>query len=203
MNISRYVATACLMLIACGMAAYGQNDPKQNVESSYDISLKIILGSNEAGKNTDLGQDLSAVSRQIRSTFPFASYKLAATFVGRISNAGNYDYKSVSNFFGPETETKAMPLTFLEWGVSNFRSGQNVKGENAFQAQQLRFGAKVPIPSGRAGEQGKSAAEVSYEWIGLNLGRISFTENSPTLIGTLNLPGSDGTLFLIMTIRPA
>lgn len=190
------------MLIACGIAAYGQNDTKPNVENSYDISLKIIIGSNDAGKNTELGQELTNVSRQIRSAFPFASYRLSSTFVGRISNAGNYEYKSVSNFFGPEADPRAMPLTFLEWSVNNLRSGQNSKGETAFQAQQLRFGAKVPVSAGRTDEPGKKAPDVNYEWIGLNLSRISFAENSPTLIGTLNLPGTDGTLFLVLTIRP-
>ena len=49
----------------------------------------------------------------------------------------------------------------------------------------------------------KTAAVTNYESIGLNLRRISLVENTPTMIGTLNLPGTNGTIFLIMTVRSA
>ncbi len=199
----RYICALWLMLASLGIAAYGQGDPKQAIDASYDISLKIVIGSNEAGKSGDLGQDLAGVSRQLRSTFPFASYRLAGTFIGRISNTGNYEYKSVSNIFEPVAGQRNSP-TFLEWNVSNLRSGQTAKGENAFQIQQLRFGARVPVVvDGDGPEAGKRASGVSYESIGLSLVRIGLAEGAPTLIGTINLPGSEGTMFLVMTIRPS
>lgn len=183
---------------------YGQTDARTPLEPSYEMSLQIIIGSNEAGKGADLGQNLAAVSRQLRAVFPFSQYRVAGTFIGRISNSGNYEYKSVSNIFGQESEPKTMIPTFLEWSVNNFRSGQTVKGETGFQAQSLRFGARVPVAvSGLREDTGKAVSTVNYESVGLNLGRVGLAENSPTLIGTLNLPGADGTIFLVMTIRGA
>ena len=44
---------------------------------------------------------------------------------------------------------------------------------------------------------------ISYESIGLVLHGLGFAENVPTLIGTVNLPGADGTIFLVMTVRSA
>ncbi|MBK6749971.1 MAG: hypothetical protein IPG67_08175 [Acidobacteria bacterium] len=198
-----YICAFWLMLASFGIAAYGQGDSKQTIDASYDTSLKIVVGSNGTGKSGDLGQDLAGVSRQLRSTFPFASYRLAGTFVGRISNTGNYEYKSVSDIFEPAAGQRYSP-TFLEWSLNNLRSGQTAKGENAFQVQQLRFGARVPVVvDGDGGEAGKRVPGVSYESIGLSLVRINLAEGTPTLIGTINLPGSEGTMFLVMTISPA
>lgn len=192
------------MVLSFGIAVNGQSDAKQAVEPSYDISLRIIIGSNEAGKGSELGSDLAAVSRQLRSAFPFTGYRVVGTFMGRISNTGNYEYKSVSNIFGQEAEPKTMVPTFLEWSVNNLRNGQTSKGETGFQAQFLKFGARVPVAvSGLREDTGKVVSTVNYESIGLNLGRVGLAENAPTLIGTLNLPGADGTIFLVVTVRPA
>jgi len=206
--MKRYGSIYTLLFLAAMFAittnTYGQADPRPTLEPSYDISLQIIIGSNEAGKSADLGRDLTNVSRQLRSAFPFSGYRLAGTFMGRISNNGNYEYKSVSNIFGQEAEPKTMVPTFLEWNVTNLRNGQTAKGETGFQAQFLKFGARVPVAtSGVKEETGKMVSTVSYESIGLNLSRVGLTENLPTLIGTLNLPGADGTAFLVMTIRAA
>lgn len=198
-----YAAFFLLAVLAVGTQTYGQGDTRQALEPSYDVSLQLIIGSNEAVKSADLGQGLAAVSRQLRTGFPFAGYRLAATFMGRISNTGNYEYKSVANIFGQESEPKTSP-TFLEWSVGNFRNGQSAKGEPGFQAQYLKFGARVPLTAGGIkDDMGKPISTVNYESIGLSLGKVGFAENSPTLIGTLNLPGTEGTMFLVMTVRPA
>jgi hypothetical protein len=78
------------------------------------------------------------------------------------------------------------------------------KGQPGFQAQAFRFGARVPVVAGNArADGGVPTAGLSYESIGLSLSKIGFAENTPTLIGTLNLPGANGTIFLIMTVRAA
>jgi hypothetical protein len=42
----------------------------------------------------------------------------------------------------------------------------------------------------------------NYESIGLDLNRVTLAENTPTVIGTLTLPNTAGTLFLVMTAKP-
>ncbi len=42
---------------------------------------------------------------------------------------------------------------------------------------------------------------INYESVGLTMNRTSLGENKPTLIGTLSLPKTSGTLFLILTIK--
>ena len=77
-------------------------------------------------------------------------------------------------------------------------------GRTGFQADSFRFGARVPVVmSGPADASGKSLPIYNYEPIGIALSRVGLTDGSPTLIGTLNLPGTSGTIFLIMTVRSA
>jgi hypothetical protein len=190
------------LIFALSLAAHGQTDTRPQVEPSYEVSLQLLIGSNDATQRTDVPANLAAISKQLRSTFTFSNYRLATTFLGRISNNGNFEYKSVTNIFGQESTASSQ--TFLDWSVANFRTGPTAKGAPGFQAQAFHFGARVPVLVGGAkDENGKMSPVVNYESIGLGLGKMGFAENVPTLIGTLNLPGADGTIFLVMTVRSA
>ena len=171
------------------------------IEPSCEVSLQLIVGSNDAAKRGDIPENLTAISKKLRSTFSFANYRLANTFLGRISNNGNFEYKSVGDAFGQGSAGSTQ--TFLEWSMGNFRPGPTAQGAPGFQAQGFRFGARVPVMVGAREESGKMTPSLSYESIGLSLSRLGFAKNVPTLIGTVNLPGADGTIFLIMTVRPA
>jgi hypothetical protein len=77
-------------------------------------------------------------------------------------------------------------------------------GQTGFQADSFRFGARVPVLTGGSSDAaGKGAPIYNYEPIGIALSRVGLMGGSPTLIGTLNLPGTSGTIFLIMTVRSA
>ena len=200
-KLSIVILTICFGLTAA-IAANGQPEtPKMQVEASYDVELHLVIGSNDAGTRTELPNNLANVSRQLKSALPFTSYRVASTFLGRLSNTGNFEYKSLSNIFGQESELRSQ--TFLEWSLVNLRNLPTAKGGQGFQAQGFRFGARVPVTTGASvkDENGKSVAVVNYESIGLTLGKVGLAENVPTLIGTLNLPGANGTIFLVMTVK--
>lgn len=172
----------------------------QQIEPSYSVALQIVVGSNDNASRAELPAGLAAVSRDLKSTFGFSSYRLGGTFLGRVTNTGDYSYKSLSNIFGQESDYKSQ--TFLEWYVRTLKSGVTAKGPQGFQAQGFSFGARVPVTVGTAKDQsGKDQPIVNYEKIGLDLTKVSLPENIPTLVGTLNLPGTSGTLFLIMTVK--
>lgn len=202
MNQYRSLFTVFFVLMAAGAAAvYGQPETRQQVEPSYDVSLQLLIGSNAASGQGDVPDSLGAVSKQLKTAFSFSNYRLASTFLGRIANTGNFEYKSVTNVFG---EADARSGSFLEWSMSYFTNTSATGGKTAFQAQSFRFGAKVPIVTGSyKDESGKMNPVIQYESIGLNLKKVGLPENVPTLIGTLNLPGADGTIFLVMTVKAA
>lgn len=184
------------LIFVCSAVIHGQQ-----VEPSYDISLQLVVGANETVQGRELPADLTDIGRQLKTRFAFSEFRLASTFFGRISNTGTFQYQSVAIIFGKES----MPgtPTFLEWSLGDFRNMPTAKGQIGFQAKSFRFGAKVPVVTGTHEENGKNTPSISYEPIGLNLSKIGFQKNFPTLIGTLNLPGTSGTIFLIMTVRSA
>ncbi len=193
-------AFALSLIVAGALTASGQTDIKQ-IEPSYDLTLQLVVGSNDASRPGELPANLTAASKQLRSTFAFTNYRLANTLVGRVSNKGTFQYESTANIFGQDTDPHSQ--TFLDWSVANLRSMPNAKGQMGFEAQAFRFGARVPVVMGVKDEGGKMTPNIAFEPIGLKFDRVGLPENTPTMIGTLNLPGTGGTIFLFITIRSA
>lgn len=186
-------ATILFFLLAGAFPAFSQQDQKPQIEPSYEAVLQVVIGSDQAG---ELPQNLASTARQLRSTFGFSGYRLANTFVGRFSSGGSLEYKSVADIFG-QSQDSEIP-TFLDWNMGRLRVAQDERGQTAFQTDMFRFGARVPVRVGQP-----NAAAVNYESIGLSTARLSIPTGRPTLIGTLSLPKTSGTMFLVMTVRQA
>lgn len=207
MNRSKFIFQIAFSLLFCLLlftAANAQPSAKPQGDPSYDIFLQVIVGSNEAGERAELPGNLSNISRQLKANFAFSNYRLATTFIGRIGNEGNFEYKSVGNIFGEETDGESQ--TFLEYSLNNFRAMQEPRSDAAFQIGNFRFGARVPVKMGSPGkdENGKALpAMVAYEQIGIAASRLAVPENTPTLMGTLVLPKTRGTVFLVLTAKAA
>ena len=200
MNLSKHAFSLFvlpLLVLASFSITLGQSDPAQQLEPSYEVALHVVIGSNEPGGRTDLPANLSTISRHLKGNFSFSNYRLANTFLGRVSNTGTVEYKSVSNILGQETDAESQ--TFLEWSMGNFRALQN-----GFQARSFRFGARVPVRTGNFKDSaGGVNPVVNYESVGLSMNLIGLPANTPTLIGTISLPKTTGTIFLIATIKTA
>ncbi|HKX83613.1 MAG TPA: hypothetical protein VJL58_05270 [Pyrinomonadaceae bacterium] len=165
------------------------------------MSLQLLVGSNDASGKPELPSALAGITRQLKQNFAFSDYRVSNTFIGRIANGGNFEFKSISGITGREADPDTQ--SFLEWSMGRLMSVGAVGGKNAVQAQSFRFGAKVPVKVGSTKDGDAMRSVYNYEPIGLNLGRVGLAENTPTLIGTLSLPRTDGTIFVVMTVKPA
>ena len=195
--------TVCLLsvLLFGGLPIFAQSSSPK-VEASYEVVLQLIVGSNENGEGTALPANLRGMSGQLKNNFGFSNYRLDNTFVGRIAANGTFEYKSVSNSFGSGVDGETP--TFLEWTLGHLISSTDEKGRAAIMAQPFRFGAKVPVKVSTLVDGGtKTVSNTSYESIGLTVNQVSLAQNTPTLIGTLSLPRTTGTIFLVLTVRPA
>jgi len=196
-KFTNLIMSACMVALAT-IGAIGQQ-----AESSYDLTLQLVVGSNEAGAKTEMPSSLDQVAQDLKSRFGFSGYRLANTIHSRIVDAGGAEYKSLANIFG-ETADPMQP-SFMEMSVVDLRNLSQVKGAGMFQGRVFRFGAKVPVATGGSfkDETGKARPITAYEHIGLTLTKFNVPESQPTLVGTLNLPGTNGTIFLVMTIKSA
>jgi hypothetical protein len=185
--------------IALAASVYGQADPRQ-LEPSYEVSLQMIVGSDDGSGRQEMPASLSGISNHLKSRFAFKNYRLAGTIVGRIVNTGSFEHKSTMSMFA---ESRTTHPTFVEWTLGDLRIGPTGSGKQGFQAKAFRFGARVPMVVPRVGEGVNTSPIVNYEAIGLMIREVGLAVNSPTLIGTLGLPGVEGTVFLVITVRSA
>jgi hypothetical protein len=196
-----FIRVTCVSLMLLTFSAFVQAQQTAQVEPSFDVALQLVVGSND-GVRGDVPAELTGVTKQIKRSFGLTNYRLATTFIGRISNRGGFEYKSTSNIFGQESTGTTQ--TFLDWSLRDLRTMPTGNGRTGFQADSFRFGARVPVLTGGSSDPaGKGAPIYNYEPIGIALSRVGLMDGSPTLIGTLNLPGTSGTIFLIMTVRSA
>ncbi len=197
MNLSKQVLSIFVLLLLL-LTSYSVTPcQSEQLEPSYEVALHVVIGSNEPGGKTDLPAGLSVISKHLKGNFSFSNYRLANTFLGRVSNTGTVEYKSVSNILGEETDAESQ--TFLEWSMVNFRSLPT-----GFQAKSFKFGARVPVRTGSFKDaSGGATPVVNYESVGLTMYMIGLPANTPTLVGTISLPRTTGTIFLVATIKTA
>lgn len=162
---------------------------------NYDVVLQVIVGSNDP-QDSELPMELAPISKKLRSHFNFSGYRLANTFLGRVGENGNLEYKSVANILNKETGGDTP--TFLDWTIARFGGMPESGAKTEYHADTFRFGARVPVRTGPRPEM-----PVGYESIGLNLNRLGFLANTPTLLGTISLPQASGTMFLVITVKQA
>lgn len=171
-------------------------------DRSYEATLFVLIGSDDDAQRGDLPKSVDGVAKQIRDTFTFKNYRLMNTYYGRLANNGSLDYKSVSSLKNVSTELDSP--TFLDWQLANFKAEPAGSGRDSLSVQMFRFGARVPIVVSQihAGD-GRTNPVTNYESVGLTLNRLNIAENSPTLIGTISLPRTTGTVFLVLVIKQA
>ena len=200
MNLTKYglgLLVFPLLFLFSSISVSAQSDGSQQLEPSFEIALHVVIGSNDGASRAELPASLSTISKQLKGNFSFSNYRVANTFLGRVSNNGTVEYKSVSNILGLETDAETP--TFFEWSMGNFRAYQN-----GFQARSFRFGARVPVRTGTAKDAaGVASPVINYEAVGISMVGIGLPANTPTLVGTISLPKTAGTIFLVATVKTA
>jgi hypothetical protein len=186
------------LFLAAVISGSAQADQARPAEANYEAILHVLVSGGQSGEA--LPSSLGAVSQQIKGEFGSGTLRLINTYLSRLSNMGSLEYKGVSNAYALE----ALPgsPSFLDWKLAGLRNLQNAGGQPVYQFQGFRFGARVPVRVGNFQDE-KAPAPINYEAIGLTLDRMSVRDNVPTLIGTLTQPRTDGTLFLVLTVRDA
>ncbi|MCC7306962.1 MAG: hypothetical protein IT173_05310 [Acidobacteria bacterium] len=192
------IAAFALLLFTSTNSVSAQAAEAKPAEAAYEAVLHVLIAGGQSGGSVP--SSLSAVSKSIRSEFDTSNLRLINTYFGRLSNTGSIDYRGISNAYAAESMPGAP--SFLDWRLAGVRSIQDPSGQPAFHVGSFRFGARVPIRMAIYSDE-KNPAPVNYESIGLTVDRVSVRENTPALIGTLNQPRTDGTLFLVLTIRNA
>ncbi len=195
---SHIIAIAAVIVLG-SFSVFGQ--PAAASGQSYEATLHVVIGSDDAAQRGDLPKSLDSVAKHVREIFAFKNYHLLNTYYGRLADGGSLEYKSVSSLKDAATELDSP--SFLDWQLASFRAEPAEAGKGSLSMQVFRFGARVPIVIARSESDGGAAAPVrNYESVGLTLNKLTVRTDLPTLIGTISLPRTTGTVFLVLTIKP-
>jgi hypothetical protein len=185
------VVTIVVSLLLFSVGVFAQAAP---AESSFEVTLSVVSGSNDSSQKGELPAALSPIAKQLRSTFGFANLRLADTYVGRIGNNGSIQYKSLANIDG---NGQSSTPSFLDWQIAGLRNAAG--SASGVFINSFRFGARVPVMIG----QSANNSPIQYEGIGLTVDRMTAAINSPVLIGTVAMPKADGgRVFLVLNVSP-
>lgn len=196
-QFTTYIFFAVVILFG-GRFVFAQAQPPAT-DKNYEATLYVVLGSDDNGKRGEIPRPIANVVRQIREDNSFSNYDLVNTYVGRLGIGGKVETKGFSAFPKRADGDLTAP-GFIEW----YLSGRNDNSSETFGVRSFRFGLRVPIamPGGSAAD-GKTGSITSYENVGLVAEHFGVPMNTAILVGNISLPRSAGTLFLILSVRPA
>lgn len=169
--------------------------------TGLEVQLHLLVGSKSPSADDEkLPASLDAVVKQLRSTFTFKNYRLAATLLNRVKNSGRL---SLTWTGGPLLASSAATMAtpeVNEFRVNNVKLIQDEAGRDAVQMLDFNFGARIPIQVSSIASNGSSAPVIQYERTGITTD-ITVREGEPTIVGTLNVGPSGDALIIVVTAK--
>lgn len=198
-KFTSHIITVAAVIVLGSISIFSQ--PIGSSAQSYEATLYVVIGSNDDARRADLPKSLVGVAKLMHEKFSFNSYHLMNTYYGRLIDGGSLEFKSVSSLNSESPELNAP--SFLDWHLTNFNVGNAEAGKDTLSLQAFRFGARVPVVVATVASGGGANTPVrNYESVGLTLNKLAVSSGVPTLIGTISLPRTTGTVLLVMEIKP-
>jgi hypothetical protein len=174
-------------------------------DTNLDTQLYLILATNREVEEGKLPAALDAIVKRLRDTLPFKHYTLAGTFLNRVKNNGRLDVSWVGGPFVSASTPLGNP-SFNQFGAIVTLT-TDADGAQVVRLREFRFGARVPIVTGRITTTNASTVEtavpvVNYESVGLHTD-LSIREGVPAIAGTLTVGPSGDAIIVAISARRA
>ena len=179
--------------------------PPRRDDTNHDVHLYMIVGGNDAGTKGTLPQFLEGVSRQLRTSLPFAGYRLASTLVYRVKDGGSLEVRGVSGAplsgLPPGTPKNS---TFYEFKIQRLKAEKNPAGESFVAVQGLRFGMRLPLITAtvRGEGGGEPVPVINYEETGVST-ELNVRDGEPALVSTVTTSRADEAIILVLLVKQA
>ena len=200
-----FAAGASLQALAQGdNSSQSPEKPKTENAAGLEIQLHLLVATRSpTGDEEKLPASLDAVVKQLRSTFTFKSYRLAATLLNRVKDNGSLSVRWVGGQLLPQSSaaTNATP-GFNEFKLRRVNLTKDEAGRDIVEMLEFYFGARIPIQVSSIASNGNAAPVIQYENTGINTD-ITVREGEPTVVGTLNVgPSGDALIIVVSARRP-
>ena len=176
-----------------------QSEVKEQDETNLDTQLYLIVGTNQVVPDEKLPASLDSVVKQLRTSLPFKSYRLAATLINRVKNDGRLDLSWIGGPLAAGGSNSVVTPSFSQFKVRQVKLTRNASGDQMVQMAGFNFGARIPIQTGTVAGVGGVPA-TNYENTGLSTD-ISIREGEPVIVGTLNIGPSGDAIILVVSAK--
>jgi len=199
-----------LVLLAAGRVPAQEGEASRppstapaRAEVNHEVHLHLLVTAEGAEAGPRPPQSLDGVVRQLKSAFPSAEYRLAATFINRVRDGGGFEVKNAGLSWPNSAQPSGrLTPTSYQFSLSGVKLLDPSSAQPSINVQQFRLGMRAPVMNtSAAAEGGGGRGQVShYEEVGLST-MLSVREGEPALVGTLGAPGQ--TFIVVLTIRRA
>ena len=177
---------------------------RERVGVNFEVRLHLLTASpgegNSDARASRLPQELQSIVKQLRASLPFANYALGTTFINRVRDGGNLQFKAVTTELSPgSSNSNPANPQFYEFILSPIRLNQDAQGNEAIQIETFRFGGRVPV---QTGSRGSDSPVINYEPTGLTTS-ISVREDVPVVVGMLPTANTDAFTVVVLHIKRA
>ena len=196
------IFVVCMYLtssIAAQITSSTSSDVKRS-EAEYQVKLQLLIASNIVTAKTDYPPFLETIVKQLKSSLPFKSHRLYATYLFNVAENGCLKVTDVTYAPYESSEGGSLDATFLELEVSGIKL--NADGKSV-HISKFKFGERKRIFIGsEPGSDNQTKSITNTVGTGIET-ELNFRENVPKMVGTTTSALSDGVLVIILTVTRA
>lgn len=169
--------------------------------SNAELTVYVLGASQENNGASRIPAALEKTADQIKSAFPYSSYRLLETVVARSRVGEQTDISGTLQPFKDNPEIKDPATYKLHFRLAGIMNGS---GRDLFHIQAFRFEAGFPVPTGTvpAGSNGKPAYSITQWQRSPALIQTDFdvSSNQQVVIGKAGVAGNSA-VFLIVEAK--
>ena len=177
----------CLSIFAQSENVVADGQPRQDLRAV----LYFLIGNDNTTAGGELPKELTEAAKEIKSGWNHRSLVLAGRQMVKAEAPGTFKSR-ISIDLGNDGNAR-IPTSFLDWATS-LRSAEG----NQVRLGGSTFSIRTPIRIAKA----ESGSDVfNYETFSTSMSGLSVRKSEPTLIGSLSLPATGGTLFMVIKLE--
>ncbi len=182
-----------LVLAQTQNSSSSPSETRQN-EITHRVQIQLLVASNIATAKTNYPSSLEAVVKQLKSSLPFKTHYLVATYLFNVADKGSFDVGDVSNAqFEPGS---GLSPTYLTFGIAGIR----LNGESV-HLTRLKFESRRTTVTRNSPGDTNTAKPIFESVVTGITTELNVSEGVPTIVGTTSSALSDGVLVVVVTVN--
>ncbi len=160
--------------------------------TSLEVQIYLLVASDETPQGVQLPASLEPVAKRLRGSLQLPNYRIAETFLNRVTDHGGVQSSGVTAPLLPVQTSPSTPA-FYTLAIQGVRIGSGTAARKTVELTGFRFGIRLPIVTSPGGG---GAPSIQYESVGINT-EVQLLMDVPSVVGTINT-GRPKELFVVV-----